>query len=157
VLANVMVAINFRDFRQSNIAKLSSGVPHGLGTSVLWGVVFYLIIFPGRVIGPWQTALFLELGVTAAAAAHLMFRHEKLRWRESVKLPLLLNAFLIAGGTVLYNVGVRWFNIGVIASMTNSNAVVSVIAAVIFFRETFTRREKLTAAAMVLGILLISL
>ncbi len=157
VTANAATAINFRDFRQSNLVKLESGVPYGMIAALLWGAGAFLMIYPNRAIGPWQTALFAELGVTVAACIHVLMRRERIQWRETTNWRLIRNGVLIALGTLAFGIGVSHFNIGIVASLSNANAVVSALAAVAFYHEVLTRREKITAAILAIGIISISI
>jgi drug/metabolite transporter (DMT)-like permease len=157
VLANIAVSVNFRSLRDSNILRLASGVPFALITAVLWGVVFFLIIYPTRSLGPWVAALMMELGVTMAAGVHVLLKREPLLLKESVKPRLVANAALIALGTLCYTIGIKSFNIGLVAILANSNAVVSIIAASFVHHERLTRSEKILATLLVAGVVLVSI
>lgn len=148
--------MNFRSPRDSNILKLASGVPYALVAAVLWGVVFFLIIYPTRSLGPWAAALLLEIGVAMAAAVHVGLRREPLLLRQAATRPVVMNALMIAGGTLAYTVGVRSFNIGLVATLSNSTAVVSIIAATLIHHEQLARNERLLAAVMIIGVVVVS-
>jgi len=154
--ANIAVSLNFRSLRDSNVLKLASGVPYALVAALLWGVVFFLIIYPTRSLGPWLSALLMEIGVTAAAAVHVWLRHEGFAFKQAVSRPMLANALLIAGGTLGYTIGVHSFNIGIVATLSNSTAVVSIIAATLVHHERLTHNEKILAALMTLGVVVVS-
>ena len=157
VLANVLASVNFRSLRDSNILKLASGVPYALTAALGWGVVFFLIIYPTRSIGPWLTSLLMEIGVVLAASVHVWLRREPFAVHEATRKDVLFNAALIAVGTLGFTIGVRSFNIGLVATLSNSNAVVSIIAATLWHHEHLTRAEKILAGLMIFGVVLVSL
>lgn len=157
ILANAVVSVNFRSLRDSNILKLASGVPYGLVAALLWGVVFFLIIYPTRSIGPWLSALLMEVGVALAAAVHVWLRREAFMLKETRKPSLIWNAALLAAGSLAYTVGVKYFHVGLVAALSNSTAVVSIIAATRLHHERLTRVEKILTAIMVVGVVLISI
>jgi drug/metabolite transporter (DMT)-like permease len=157
IAANTVISINFQSIRDSNILKLASGVPYGLIAAVLWGLVYFLIIYPTRAIGPLLSALMLELGVAAAAGIHLLVRKESLMVRQAATWPIVSNGLLIMGGTLSYTIGVAAFHVGVVAALANSTAAVSIIAAGLLHHERLVRGEKILAALMVAGVILISI
>lgn len=157
MLANIAVSMNFRSFRDSNILKLASGVPYALAAAVGWGLVYFLLVYPTRTLGPWVSALLLEFGLVLAAMVHLAFRHEPLGLSKAASKPLAANALMIALGTLGFTIGVKYFNVGLVAALANSTAVVSIIAATIVHGERLTRSEKILAAVMILGVILISI
>ncbi len=154
--ANIAVSLNFRSLRDSNVLKLASGVPYALTAAILWGVVFFLIIYPTRSLGPWLSALLLEIGVVAAAMVHVWSQRDGFALKHVFSRRLLINALLIATGTLGYTIGVHSFNIGIVATLGNSTAIISIIAATIVHHERLTRNEMLLAAFMVLGVVIVS-
>lgn len=157
VAANIAVSLNFKSFKESNVLKLSSGVPFALIAALLWGLVFFLLIYPTRSLGPWLSALMIEIGVMIAAGSHVWLRHEPFMFKESVKGPMIANACLIVLGTLSYTIGVHSFNIGLVAALSNSTAIISITAATIVHHERLTRSEKILAVLMGIGVVLISI
>lgn len=157
VLANIAVSLNFRSLHDSNVLKLASGVPYGLIAAAGWGVVALLIVYPTRSLGPWAAALMMEIGVLAAAMAHVFFRREPFMLAQAATKPVAANAVLICIGTLAYAIGVKSFHVGIVAALANSTGVVAIVAATIIHGERLTRAEKILAVLMVLGVALISL
>lgn len=157
VLANVLASVNFRSLRDSNILKMASGVPYALVASVGWGVVAFLLVYATRWLGPWIASLLLEVGVVLAAAVHVWLRREPFVPKEATRKDVMVNGALIALGTLSFTIGLRSFNVGLVATLGNSNAVVSIIAATLWHHEHLTRAEKYVAGLMVFGVVLVSL
>lgn len=157
ILANIAVSVNFRSLRSSNILKLASGVPYALVAALLWGLVYFLLIYPTRSLGPWVSALLLEFGLVIAATVHLKFKREELQVAKAADKLLIFNAVVIALGTLGFTIGVKYFNVGLVAALANSTAVVSIIAATLVHHERLTRMEKVLAAFMIAGVVLVSI
>jgi len=157
VAANIAVSLNFKSLRSSNILQSASGIPFALAAALGWGLVFFMLIYPTRSLGPWLSAFMIEVGVMVAAGVHVCLRHEPWMLGEAKKGPMMANALLIVLGTLCYTVGVHSFNIGLVAALSNSTAIVSIGSATIVHREHLTRNEKILATLMGVGVILISL
>ena len=53
--------------------------------------------------------------------------------------------------------GVRYFNVGIVAALSNSTALVAALVGVYWFRERLTRFEKIASGAMIVGVAVIAL
>jgi len=155
--ANVIMSIDLKNWRQSQVLQLSSGIPYALIATVGWGCFYFFLVYATNWLGPWLSAFLVEVGVTLAAGLHLVFAKKKIPYRQTISRSVVANAILICLGTVGYTVGVRYFNVGIIASLSNSTAIVSAVAATYLFHEHLTKKEKLAASAMIAGIIVLTL
>lgn|GEM_PF-615471 len=157
ILANVCVSINLKNFRDSNITKLTSGVPFALIAAFGWGLFFFALIYPSKAIGPWLTSFFVELGVVLAAGVHLLVSKQRTALRQALSPKIAGNGLCIAVGTIAFTVGVSRYNVGIVAALGNSVALLSTLLAAYFFKEKLTRAEMIVSGVMILGVILISL
>jgi drug/metabolite transporter (DMT)-like permease len=157
IAANIAASVDFRSLRNSKLLNLASGVPYGLAAAVGWGLVFFLIMYPNDSLGPWVTAMMLEVGVVIGSGLHLLARRQPFKVREGMSKAMVGNALLIALGTLGFTLGVTYFNVGLVAALSNSMAVVSIVAATIIHGERLTRTEKILATLMAGGVILISI
>jgi drug/metabolite transporter (DMT)-like permease len=157
VLANIGVSVNLKSLRESNIIKLASGVPFALVATIGWGLFYFALIYPTRAIGPWMAAFLTELGVTIAAGLHLLLIKEKPKFIKSLSPGVIGNGLCIVLGTIGFTVGISRYNVGIVASLSNSMALLSALLAVYFFKEKLNRSEMLAALVMVIGVVLISI
>ncbi|HUC89952.1 MAG TPA: DMT family transporter [Patescibacteria group bacterium] len=155
--ANIAMSVDPKNLRNSNVMQLSSGVPFALLAALGWGGFYFLLIYATRWLGPWLAAFLVEAGVTLAAGLHVLFSHQRVSLKDAVSRPIVINGALICLGTVAYTIGVRYFNVGIVASLSNSTAVISALVATYMFHEHMTKKEKLAAAVMVTGICAITL
>ncbi|MGH7867918.1 MAG: EamA family transporter, partial [Candidatus Dormibacteraceae bacterium] len=56
VLANVLVSVEFTNWRESNLFQLSSGVPFALVAAAGWGLFYFFLVPSTRALGPWMAA-----------------------------------------------------------------------------------------------------
>lgn len=157
ILANLVVSVDFKNWRESTALQLSSGIPFALLASLGWGLFYFFLIPATHVLGPWLSACLTELGVTAAAGFHARMMDKNLALKEVANPTVVLNAVLLCLGTIAFTVGVNNFDVGIVAALANSTALVSAGFGCIVFKEHLHAKEKLAAAAMIAGIAILSL
>ncbi|HSX46250.1 MAG TPA: DMT family transporter [Candidatus Saccharimonadia bacterium] len=157
IAANVAISVNLRDLRNSNVMQLESGVLFGLIAALGWGGFYFGLIYPTRALGPWVAAFLVELGVTFAAWVHIKASHLSFNSDAFKSFSVIGSGLCIVIGTVAYTLGVFRYNVGIVAVLSNSTALVSTLLAAYFFKEKLSRFEKLVAAAMIIGVVLVSL
>lgn len=156
IAANVAISVNPRDLRNSNVMQLESGVLYALIAALGWGLFYFLLVYPTRTIGPWASALLVELGVTIAAGLHLYLSKQKFVYKDALSFTVMGSGISIVAATAAYTIGVYSYNVGIVAALSNSTALVSTLLAAYFFKEKLNLFEKTVAAAMVLGVILVS-
>jgi drug/metabolite transporter (DMT)-like permease len=154
--ANVIMSIDIKNWRNSNVLQLSSGIPFALLATIGWGAFYFFLVYSTNWLGPWMSAFLVEAGVTIAAGIHLVLSSKKIQYREIVSKSIIFNSLLLCFGTVGFTIGVHYFNVGIVASLSNSTAIVSAIGATYFFHEHLTRKEKIAASVMIAGIVVLT-
>lgn len=156
ITANIAVSINLKNWRQSALFKRSSGIPFALVASLGWGIFFFLLVPISKTLGPWLVAFLVETGVTVAAGLHLILSGQNVRLKAALRPAIILNGLLICIGTLCYTAGVRYFNIGIVAALSNTTAVMASILGVYLFHEKLRLKERVASFIMILGIVVIS-
>jgi drug/metabolite transporter (DMT)-like permease len=157
IAANVAISVNPKDIKSSNVMQFASGVPYALIAAVGWGLFYFLLVYPTRDMGPWMSALLVEAGVTVAAGLHLYQSQQTFKLKD-IKSPILVGSGVcIVIGTVTYTIGVYSYNVGIVAVLSNSTALVSALLAAWLFKERLNNFEKIVAAVMIAGVILVSL
>ena len=157
VAANIGVSVNVKSLKDSNIVNLASGVPFGLAAAIGWGVFYYALIYPTRALGPWLSALLVEIGVTVGAGIHILAAKQRPVFRQSASKGVIASGLSVVLGTVGFTVGVDKYNVGIVAALSNSMALLSFLLAAYFFKEKLNRTEAVAAVVMVIGVVLISI
>ena len=97
------------------------------------------------------------MGVTLAAGVHLLLTAKRIPYREITSRSIISNAILICLGTVAFTIGARYFNVGIVAALSNSTAIISAVVATYLFHEQLTKKEKIAASIMIAGIVTLTL
>ena len=82
--------------------------------------------------------------------------HEPGWWRRPGPARGSGQRVLLAVGTAAFTVGARYGNPGIVATLSNSNALVATVLGTVLYRERLTRREQACAAVLLLGVALIT-
>jgi drug/metabolite transporter (DMT)-like permease len=157
VAANIAISVDLRNWRQSNFLHKSSGIPFALAAALGWGLFYFFLVPVSKTIGPWLAALLVEVGVTIAAGLHVKLSGQKTSLRKALQPQIIWNGVLICLGTVVFTVGVRYYNVGIVAALSNSTALVSTILGVCLFHERIHAKERIAAAVMIIGIAALTL
>jgi len=151
--ANIVMSVDLKNWRHSNALQISSGIPFAFMAALGWGAFFFFLVYATNWLGPWLSAFLVEAGVTLAAGVHLLSSNKRIHFKEISSRSIIGNSVLLSLGTVAYTIGVLHFNVGIVATLSNSTAIVSAFAATYIFHEHLTKKEKLAASTMILGIL----
>ena len=157
IAANIAISVDLRDVRSSNIMRLESGIFYSLIAALGWGLFYFLLIYPTKSLGPWISAFLVELGVTIAAGLHILVSRQRVRHKNVFSKTMVGSSLGIIIGTVAYTIGVYSYNIGIVAVLSNSTALLSTLLAAYLFKEKLSRFEKMIAAIMIAGVILVSI
>lgn len=157
ILANVAISFDFKNWRESSAFQLSSGIPFALIAAVGWGLFYFFLVPSTQALGPWLSAFLVEIGVTGAAGLHMLQSAKPLIFKDMFSRDVMVNGFLLVVGTVAFTFGVRYYNVGIVAALSNSTALVSVLIGALIFREHLRLKEKIAVAVMIVGIIIITL
>lgn len=152
VLASVGLSLDRKNWRQSKLLNVSSGIPYAIAAAVGWGLFYFFLVRSTEALGPWVAALVAEIGVTIAAGLHIWQKNMKFSF-DDIRLPSMIwTGGLIALGTIAFTVGVNHLNVGIVAALSNSTALVSTLVGVYFFREKLRTKERVVAVVTILCI-----
>jgi drug/metabolite transporter (DMT)-like permease len=152
IVANIAVSVDVRNWRQSSLLKLSSGIPFALIAACGWGLYAFFLIPISQQIGPWLAALITELGVTTAAGLHIMFSAKKIKMNQLLNPKVVVNALLLFLGIVSFTVGAKYLNVGIVAALSGSTALVSMLIGLRFFKERLKLKDRISAIIMILSV-----
>ena len=158
----VLVSINLRDFRNSHLFSLESGVPLALLAALLWGVVLPLFKIPSVVLGALEYGLILETVIFFSALIHSLYQDGGFvpaKWPVThlysrVGIYVLLVGIGTAIGTVFLNIGFGTGQVSLVSSISACSLVVAVVIGALCFGEKFSLKQYLAAGIVTLGILI---
>lgn len=157
IVANVIVSVDIRNWRQSRLLHKASGIPFALVAAIGWGLFYFFLIPITRVLGPWLASLLVEVGVTVAAGYHIKSTAKKSTFSDAWRPDILFNAVLTCAGTLAFAFGVKHYNVGIVAALSNSTALVTTLLGVLLYQERLHLKERLSALAMIASVAILSL
>jgi drug/metabolite transporter (DMT)-like permease len=157
MIANVTVSIDFKNWRQSRFLRMSSGIPLAVAAAIGWGLFYFFLVPVTRTMSPWLAALLVEVGVMLASGLHIRYSAQTVSLKQALQPTVIINGIFICLGTVAFTVGVRYYNVGVVAALANSTALIATILGVYLFHEKLRTRDRLAAAVMIASVAALSL
>jgi len=160
IIGLLLFAVDFKDFRHSNIFNVMSGVPHALLACAIWGVVYAFYRYPVAAIGPVLTAFLIEFGNLIAAVPTNLLTKTTMRWPDKkIFFSILVIGILAAASTLFYNLGLQYSNgnAGIIASIVFCNPVIAAIYASLVYKERLNPKQWLALTLIMAGIIGISI
>lgn len=157
VLGVILISVNFKDIKNSQILKISSGIPYALVTTLLWGVVFFLLKIPVNIIGPFLTAFILEFGIFIFSSIHL--RISKISFKvpdKNVLAYIFFIAFFSGAALLAFNLGIRVSDVSIVAALTAANPLVVLVYGKLVYKEKLALQQYVAAFLILAGIILIS-
>ena len=157
IIGVVLVSVDFRQWRGSDMFSRSSGVPHALGAAFLWGLVFFLLKIPNQALGPFLTSTITEAGVLVGALAHLALT------RKSPKMPDKKSAreiavLVILGPSILFfYFAIQMLDVSVVSAIMFSSPLVAALYGALVYKERLTIQQYFAIVLLVTGIVILSL
>ena len=157
IVGIILISVDFKDIRRSQLLKVSSGVPYALITCFLWGLVFFLFKIPVMVIGPIMTAFMVEFGGLIFSGAHMAVLKESFRIpdRRIMKYIVFVSLFGTAG-TLFFNLGVQVADVSIVAALTFANPWIATVYGRIVDKDTLKPAQYLAIVLILVGIVIIS-
>lgn len=154
IAANVAVSVNVRNWRQSQLLQRASGVPFAFIAALGWGLFYFLLVPLSKSLGPIMAAFLVEVGVTTAAGLHLFTtkNRPKLLKSDILRAPVVVNGVLISIGTVAFTFGVSHYSVPIVAALSNSVAVITILLGVALFSETLQLKQRMASIVMIAGV-----
>lgn len=158
VLGIILISVNFRNWKSSDLFKFSSGIPFALVSCFLWGLVFFLFKIPVTVLGPILTAFIIEFGIFIFSGIHLKISSESFALPEKriLKQLFLVGLFGAIGG-VAYNIGIKFAEVSIVAALAFSAPLVATIYGKVVYKEQLRAVQYGAIALILAGIILISI
>lgn len=153
----ILISLDFNDLKNSHLFKRSSGIPYALITCFLWGLVYFLFKIPVNVLGPILTSFILELGILLYSGIHISLSKSGYSLsNKKILLYVFLVAFFGAIGTLFFNLGIKNYNVSIVAALTFANPLVATLYGKIVYKEKLYLQQYMAIALMIIGVILIS-
>jgi uncharacterized membrane protein len=154
VIGVILLSVNLKDIRKSELFKMSSGIPLALITCFFWGIVFFLFKIPVLVIGPIFTSFIIEAGIMVSSVVTLLYRKESLFLKQkSMLLYFIIAAVLGIAGTLFYNYGIAVADVSVVATFVAASPSVAVLFGRFAFKEMLEAKQWVAIAIIIIGLM----
>jgi O-acetylserine/cysteine efflux transporter len=157
----VLASVNFRDFRNSDLFSLKSGVPYALLAALIWGFALPLYKIPSEHLGAHFYGLVIEFVVFASALLQTLITRGprslgELAKRPTPRLALIIFAATVSTtlGTVFTNLAFQTGQISIVSAIRGASSIVSLVIGAILYREVLSKQQYIGAIIVTMGILL---
>ena len=156
----ILLTVNIRDFKNSSLLDLNSGVLFAIIAATLWGASYFLWSLPTAHLGPVTTSIILELGTcTAALISLLIIKREKLFGTipKNILLVGILIGFCGFLGTFGVNLGITKIGAPLTFAILGARPAVSALVGYFYFKEKLSQKQFLALILIVVGVVGVSL
>jgi drug/metabolite transporter (DMT)-like permease len=155
LLGVVLLSIKVRDFKQSKIFDLRSGVFYAIVAAVLWGSSYFLWSLPTSVIGPFVTSIILEIGTcTASLITILLIKQEKFVGTipKNIWLVGALVGFCGFLGTFGINLSISQVGAPITFAVLGARPAVSALVSYFYFKESLNLKQIFAMLIIMIGV-----
>ncbi|TAK95878.1 DMT family transporter [Patescibacteria group bacterium] len=148
----ILISLNFRDLKNSQLTKLTSGVPFALAACIGWGVTFFLFKFPVSLVGPIMTSFIVEVVMLLMCAVQMW------QAKETFALPGGFGKYIISMAifsfiaTLAYNYGIKSTAVSIVIMLYMANPLVAMIYANLAYKERLSVQQYISVGLIVMGL-----
>ena len=136
---------------------MSSGIPYALITCFLWGLVFFLFKFPVTILGPILTSFIIEFGILIYSGINMKFSKIPLKLKDpKILIYVFFVALFGAIGTLFFNLGIKAYDVSIVATLRSANPLVATLFARFVYKEKLIKKQWVAISLILLGIIIIS-
>ena len=157
VLGVIFISANPKDWKNTNLLNLSSGVPYALVAGVLWGLVYFLLKIPVSALGPMLSGFLLEFGGMVFSGINLKLSKVSFGIPDGGILQKMIIIGLLGGmGTMFFNLGIQGSDVSIVAAITFSWPMLAAIYAKYAYKEEMGLLQWAAAVLILAGIIVLS-
>jgi len=158
VLGVLLISLNLKDIKHSDIFKRKSGLPYAFITAVTWGFYFFLIKIPVDKIGPVLTSLITESGMLICAFLVLISKRDQIVYKTKKHIfTVIIISVLATIGFLAYLQGMNIGGVSIVTALSASSPLVIVLYGRLIYKEVLKPLQYCAIALILIGILALSL
>ncbi len=157
ILGAILTAFRFHDILKLRLKNIATGAEYGALAMIGWGVFF---IFLGILISEWGWFLPILL-IKVISVFYLLIYSAAVK--KNISFPKHVILFIVAIG-LLEGIGLLFFGLGVtqvytaiVTPISSAYPMITIILARIFFKEILEINQKIGIAAVLTGLVLLSI
>jgi len=156
ILGMVFISVDYKELKKMRVKHLTRGMGYAVITFFGWGLYSFLNKIAIDRIGPFLTLFYFE--VVSLAALLIV-----LPWSSGVKIDkvgmkfVIWLAIVITVADIAANIAISMSLLSVVIPIIYSATLVTLVLAAVFLNEKIGRIQKISALAIILGIILVSI
>lgn len=140
-----------------SFAGFEKSIPCALGTMIFWGLSIFTMGFIAKQMGWLATAIFFRLSTFVLCLTLPLKNRKILQFPKSVWVSVLLIALLEMLGAMSLNKGSETGLLSIAGPVASLFPAVTLLLAHIFLRERLTRKQYGGVAAILIGLIVVSM
>ena len=159
ILGIILVSINFKEILMIKKITVFSGVKEGVIAMFLWGITYFLIISPIKILGWFIPMLLIKLFSLVFIIFYLIFKRQpiKINVQPIFFILLFLTGFLDILASFALTIGIESQYASIIVPVAASYPLVTIIMVRLFLKEKLVLNQVLGIIITILGLILISI
>jgi len=156
IIGALLINLNFRDIR-SGKKSIIEGVIPAFWSSIFFGVFFFLIQFPNKVLGPFLTAPLIEIAMFACVAIDLNKKRKKVADSKITFNTIFWIGLLTVIATTAFYYGLSICNASIFLVISSSSPMVVILYGYFVFKEKLTLQQYAAVLLILAGICTIAI
>jgi drug/metabolite transporter (DMT)-like permease len=158
-LGIVLASINIKELTKIKKITIFLGVKEGLITMLGWGIGFFLIVNPSKNLGWFLSMFTIRLFILILLTIYLILSKHSLKtnFYKSFLFLLLFAGVLTLVADFSYSFGVHSEYASIVAPVSASYPLVTIILAKIFLKEKLALNQIFGIVSVIVGLILISI
>ncbi len=153
-----LTSIVWKDFKKSLKGGISNGVKEAIVSMVCWGIGFTLLKLTVDSLGTIIPIVFFRLFSVVIILAVLFRRKLEIIFKPfHLLLIIIFSGILDVLALLTYNIAITSEFVSIVAPISSAFPLVTIILAQIFLKERMVLNQKIGAAFILTGLILISL
>jgi drug/metabolite transporter (DMT)-like permease len=152
----ILAASDWRNLKSTGKVRLTRGLPEAVAALVIVGIFFSVLAFLSRQIG-WLTSLLLiRLGSLGLMSLAGMYFWKRLHNPPRIRITPLVVGVVDSTAFLSFNLGVLVAPLALIAPIANSFPLMTIMLAMMFFKELPAKNQWVGIIAVLAGIILLA-
>ena len=149
-------------FKLHNLAKLrlknfATGIKYAIIAMLGWGMLVVLISILVSELGWFMPIFLVKMLIVLYALSYAGITKKNISFPKNALLLIILIGFLESGGFLAFGAGISLEYTAIIAPVSSVYPAITIILAQIFFKEIVETNQKVGIAAVLIGLVLLSI
>jgi drug/metabolite transporter (DMT)-like permease len=154
----ILSSINPKDFKNSSIFDIKTGIPFALITALCWGLSFFMAQKPNKELGPYLVGLIIEVGIFCFSLIHSLGQREKIIKPDAKTFGIILAVAVLSVISILgLYLGLKFGNAGIVLTLSGGTSLVVAVYGYFIYKEKLTNTQYFAILLILTGIVALSI